>query len=154
MKVYLIRHGQAVSSHVDLQRPLSDQGRADVRRIASFIEPLEISVEHIWHSGKPRATQTAEILSGVVTAAKGCSSRADLGPNANASAIADEIEAYDADLMIVSHLPFLWNLTSLLASGRDTADVVAFSAGTIVCLERRDRGAWQISWMVTPELLA
>ena len=153
MHVYLIRHGEAVSSHVDRQRPLSERGLADVRRIASFIEHLGISVEHIWHSGKPRAAQTAEILAGAVAAAKGCSPRPDLGPNADASTIAEEIEAYDTDLMIVSHLPFLWNLTSLLAAGRDTADVVAFSAGTTVCLERQDRGAWQIDWMVTPEIL-
>ena len=38
------------------------QGRADVRKVASFIRPLKISVEHIWHSGKLRAAQTAQIL--------------------------------------------------------------------------------------------
>lgn len=154
MKVYLVRHGDAVSSEVDSQRPLSEQGRAEVRRIASFIEPLQISVEHIWHSGKLRAAQTAEILAGVVAAAKGCSARGDLGPNAGVSSIADELEAYDTDLMIVGHLPFLWNLTSLLVAGRETADVVAFSAGAFACLDRRDPGVWQINWMVTPELVA
>ncbi len=154
MKVYLIRHGEAVSSHVDRQRPLSEQGRADVGRIASFIKPLGISVEHVWHSGKSRAAQTAEILAQAVTTAKGCLARPDLGPNADPATIAEEIEAYDADLMIVSHLPFLWNLASLLVAGQETADVVAFSAGTIVCLERRDPGLWQIDWMVAPELLA
>ena len=153
MKVYLIRHGDAVSSDVDPKRPLSEQGRAAVRRIASFVRPLEISVEHIWHSGKPRAAQTAEILAGAVSAEEGYSSRDDLGPNADASTIADELEAYDADLMIVSHLPFLWNLTSLLAAGRETADVVTFSAGTMACLKRRDPGLWQINWVVSPEIL-
>ena len=153
MKVYLIRHGEAVSSNVDPQRPLSDKGRADVRKIASFIKPLEISVEHVWHSGKPRAAQTAEILAETVSTEKGCSFRDGLRPNANASAIADELEAYDTDLMIVGHLPFLWNLSALLATGRETAAVVAFSTGTIVCLERRDPGLWQIDWTVAPELL-
>ncbi len=154
MKVYLIRHGEAVSSSVDSQRPLSDQGRADIRKIASFIRPLALSVEHLWHSGKSRAAQTAEILAGAVSAEKGCSSRDCLGPNADVSAIADELEAYDTDLMIVGHLPFLWNLTSLLVAGTETADIVAFSAGTITCLKRRDPGAWQISWVITPELFA
>ncbi len=154
MKVYLIRHGEAVSSDVDPQRPLSEQGRADTRKIASFIRPLEISVEHIWHSGKSRAAQTAEILAGAVSAEEGCLSRDGLGPNADASTIADELEAYDTDLMIVSHLPFLWNLTSLLVAGRETTDVVTFSAGAIVCLKRRDPGVWQINWMVAPEILS
>ena len=154
MKVYLVRHGDAVSSSVDRQRPLSEQGMADIRRIASFLKPLEISVEHIWHSGKPRAAQTAEILAGAVSAEKDCSSRDDLGPNSDASTIADELEAYDTDLMIVGHLPFLWNLTSLLTAGRQTGDIVAFSAGAMACLERRGPGVWQINWMIAPELLA
>ncbi len=154
MKVYLIRHGDAVSSEVDPERPLSDQGRAEVRKIASFIKPLGICVEHIWHSGKARAAQTAEILAGAVSAEKGCSGRDGLGPNAYAPNIADELEAYDTDLMIVSHLPFLWNLTSLLATGKQTTDIVTFSAGAIACLKRRDPGIWQVEWMVTPEILA
>jgi phosphohistidine phosphatase len=118
-----------------------------------FISPLEISVERIWHSGKLRAAQTAEILAGVVSAAKGCSAREGLGPNAGVSTIADELEAYGTDLMIVGHLPFLWNLISLMAAGRETADIAAFSAGAIACLKRRDPGVWQIDWMVTPEIL-
>lgn len=154
MKVYLVRHGDAVSSSVDPQRPLSEQGLADIRRIASFVRPLEISVEHIWHSGKLRAVQTAEILAEAVEAAKNCSSRDDLGPNSDASTVADELEAYDTDLMIVGHLPFLWNLTSLLATGRETADVIGFSAGAMACLERRSPGVWQINWMVSPEIMA
>ncbi len=153
MKVYLVRHGDAVSSEIDRQRPLSDKGRADVRKIASFIRPLKVCVERIWHSGKPRAAQTAEILAGAVATEKGCSVREGLGPNGDVSTIADELDAYDTDLMIVGHLPFLWNLTSLLAAGRETADVVAFSAGAMACLKRRDHGVWRIVWMVAPKLL-
>ncbi|MEA3226740.1 MAG: phosphohistidine phosphatase SixA, partial [Planctomycetota bacterium] len=139
MKVYLIRHGEAVSSGVDPQRPLSEQGRADVRKIAAFIKPMGIHVEHIWHSGKPRAAQTVEILAGAVAAEKDCSSHEGLKPNDAASAIADEINAYDTDLMIVGHLPFLSNLASLLTAGRKTV-VVAFDAGAIACLEQRNHG--------------
>jgi phosphohistidine phosphatase len=154
MKVYLVRHGEAVSSHVDPQRPLSGQGRADVQKLAVFIEHLRISVEHIWHSGKLRAAQTAEILSSAVSAEKSCSSRGDLGPNDDVATIADELDVYDKGLMIVGHLPFLWNLTSFLAAGRETADAVAFSAGAIACLERSDPGTWRINWLITPELLS
>ncbi len=153
MKVYLIRHGEAVCSGVDPRRPLSEEGRDNIRKIASFIKPLGIYVEHIWHSGKPRAAQTAEILAGVVSVEKDCSSREGLGPNADVSTIAHELDAYDTDLMIVGHLPFLENLVSLTVAGKETAEVVAFSAGTIACLKRRNHGTWQINWMITPELL-
>ncbi len=142
-----------MSAGVDPRRTLSEEGRADVRKIASFIRPLGVHVEHIWHSGKARAAQTAEILAGVVTVERDCSSREDLGPNADVLAIAHELDAYSADLMIVGHLPFLDNLVSLLVAGRETADVVAFSAGAMACLRRPNHGPWQINWMITPELL-
>lgn len=152
MKIYLVRHGEAVSSEVDPKRPLSEQGLVDVRKVASFIRPLKISVEHIWHSGKLRAAQTAEIMTGVVVG-KDYSAHESLGPNDDVTNIADEIEAYDTDLMIVGHLPFLAYLASLLVAGKETANVVAFDAGSIACLNRSDSGRWQIEWMITPELL-
>ncbi len=153
MKVYLIRHGDAVSSDVDPDRPLSEQGRADVEKIASFVKHLHIHVEHIWHSGKLRAAQTGEIMAGAVTAAKGCSSRDGLKANDDVSAVAEELGAYDTDLMIAGHLPFLDDLTALLAAGKETADIVHLSAGAIACLNRTDPGVWQIDWMITPEIL-
>ena len=153
MKVYLVRHGEAISSQIDPRKPLSKQGLIDIRKVASFIKPLKISVEHIWHSGKLRAAQTAEILTESVSAEKGCSSHDNLGPNDDVSIIADEIEAYNTNLMIVGHLPFLAYLTSLLVSGKDTADVIAFDAGSIACLNRSDPGRWQIEWMIAPKIL-
>jgi phosphohistidine phosphatase len=154
MKVYLVRHGEAVSSQFDPQRPLSKQGLADIRKVASFIKPMSISVEHIWHSGKLRAAQTAEILAESVLVEKDCSAHEALGPNDDVTIIVDELEAYDTDLMIVGHLPFLAYLASLIVAGTQTANVAAFDAGSIACLNRRDRSQWQIEWMITPEFLA
>jgi len=154
MKVYLVRHGEAVSSQFYPQRPLIEQGLADIRKVASFIKPLEISVEQIWHSGKLRAAQTAETLAESVSVEKDCSAHKDLMPNDDVTIIADELEAYDTDLMIVGHLPFLAYLTSLLVAGTQTANVAAFDAGAIACLNRRNRGQWQIEWMITPKILA
>jgi phosphohistidine phosphatase len=154
MKVYLVRHGEAVSSQLDPERPLSKQGLAEVRKVASFIKPLKISVEHIWHSSKLRASQTAEILSESVSVEKDCSAHKGLGPNDNVTIIADELEAYNTNLMIVGHLPFLAYLTSLLVSGKEAADIIAFDAGSIACLNRSDPSRWQIEWMITPKILS
>ena len=90
MKVYLVRHGDAVSSQFDPQRPLSEQGRADIQKVASFIKPLGISVEHVWHSGKLRAAQTAEILAGAVLVEEDCSAHEGLRPNDDVTIIAEE----------------------------------------------------------------
>jgi phosphohistidine phosphatase len=153
MKVYLVRHGEAVSSESDPKRPLSEEGRADIRKVASFIKPMRITVEHIWHSGKLRAVQTAEIIAKSVAVTKDCSAHEGLGPNDDVSTIADEMETYNANLMLVGHLPFLAYLISLLVSGKETINVAALDAGSIACLNRSDPGRWQIEWMITPEIL-
>jgi phosphohistidine phosphatase len=146
MKVYLARHGEAVSSQVDAERPLSEQGRAGIRNVASYIKPLKISVEHIWHSGKLRAAQTAEILSDAMTV-KNCSARKGLKPNDDVSIIAGELEAYNSDLMLVGHLPFLAYLASLLIADGDN---ISFDTGTIICFSRNNPGRWQIEWTISP----
>ena len=67
--------------------------------------------------------------------------------------VAGELDAYDTDVMIVGHLPFLAYRASLFVAGKETANVAAFDAGSIACLSRRDPGRWQIEWMITPEIL-
>jgi phosphohistidine phosphatase len=154
MKVYLVRHGEAVSSQSDSKRPLSEQGRVDVRKVAAFIKPLGISVEHIWHSGKLRAAQTAEILAESVSVEKDCLTHENLGPNDDVSIIANELEAYNTNLMLIGHLPFVAYLTSMLVTGKETSNVAAFDAGSIACLNHSDPGQWHIEWMITPKLLS
>ncbi len=151
MKLYLARHGHAVSSSVAPQRPLSDQGRADIRKVAASLEPLQISVEHIWHSGKLRARQTAEFLSEAVHSANAPQARTGLSPNDSTQDLAIELEAYNADLMIVSHLPFVGILASLLTTGRQTTNPFDFTAGSIACLTRKNPTRWQIEWFISPD---
>jgi phosphohistidine phosphatase len=114
---------------------------------------MGITIEHIWHSSKLRAAQTAEILAETIKVNKGCSEHEALGPNDDVTILAGELDAYDTDLMIVGHLPFLAYLASLLVAGQETCNVAAFDAGSIACLNRRNPGQWQIEWMVTPEIL-
>ncbi len=55
--------------------------------------------------------------------------------------------------MIVGHLPFLSKLASSMVVDDDSASVVAFKEGGIVCLEKNEDMVWHIAWMVVPELL-
>ena len=60
MRVYLVQHGLAKEKSEDAERPLSDQGREDVARVAGFLSLFEKpQPEKIIHSGKLRAAQTA-----------------------------------------------------------------------------------------------
>ncbi len=153
MKLYLVQHAKAVSEDVNPERPLSDQGRRDIQRVAAFIKPLNLSVDYLWHSTKTRAIQTAEILAEVIKINKEKIERDGLAPNDDVTAINDELASAQQDTMIVSHLPFVGKLASLLLTGREFADTVAFRQGGIVALSSSKENQWQIEWMVIPELL-
>ena len=62
MMLYLVRHGDAVGADVNPTRPLSEEGREEVLKVAHHLKKNRIEVDHIWHSGKVRAIETAEII--------------------------------------------------------------------------------------------
>lgn len=163
MKLYLVQHAKAASKQEDPQRPLTEEGRRDIQRVAAFIKPLKLCVDYLWHSGKRRAEQTAGFLAEVVRINKEQTVRDGLGPNDDVGVIRDELASIETDVMIVGHLPFLSRLASLLLAGSEprpsergggeSANMVAFKQGGIVCLNRSEDNQWQIDWMVTPELI-
>jgi len=76
-----------------------------------------------------------------------------LSPNDAPEPIAEEIEKTGQDLMIVGHLPFLSRLAGLLLTGNPLAEPAAFEKASVVCLRQNEDGRWQLSWMVTPDIL-
>ncbi len=153
MKLYLVRHGEAVADLIDPARPLSPKGNAEVCRVAEFLKTSNISVECIWHSTKLRARQTAELLAQAVAQKPRLQERKGLSPNDPVEELEQALAGQRQDLMIVGHLPLLAELASLLLAGDPVIRHTAFPPAGVVCLERPGRGAWQVRWMVTPELL-
>ena len=153
MKLYLVQHAKAASEQVDPQRPLTEEGRSDIQKVAAFIKPLNLCVDYLWHSGKKRAAQTAEVLAEVIRISKTQSARDGLGPTDDVRAFKDEVVSAEGNIMVVGHLPFLSKLASLLLAGAESANMVAFKNGGIVCLERCEKNQWQIDWAVIPELI-
>ena len=65
MKICFLRHGEADWPNWDKpddERPLTDRGCREMRRVAKFLDRLEFSVDAILTSPLPRASQTAEIV--------------------------------------------------------------------------------------------
>jgi phosphohistidine phosphatase len=153
MRLYLVQHGEAYPKDVDPQRQLTEKGRSDVAKVAQFLRPLKLSVAAIWHSGKLRARQTADILADSVTIQKGVVERQDLAPKDPVMPVRREIEQRGQDLMIVGHLPFLGKLAASLVTASDGVEVVSFRYGAVVCLEQSAEGKWTVGWMIAPDLL-
>ena len=62
MQLYLVHHGDAVPPSVDPQRPLLEGGRVSVERVAQRAATKGVVPVIIWHSGKLRTRQTAEVF--------------------------------------------------------------------------------------------
>ncbi len=153
MKLYLAQHARAASEEVDPQRQLTEGGLRDIQKVAEFIRPLNLCVDYLWHSGKKRAEQTAEVLADAIKINEEHITRDGLGPNDDVTALKGELGTSQQDIMIVGHLPFLAKLTSLLLAGSASANTVAFKQAGIVCLNHSGGDQWQLEWMIIPELL-
>jgi phosphohistidine phosphatase len=153
MKLYLIQHGEAASEQVDPRRPLTAQGREDVRRVAALLKAARVKPALIYHSEKLRAKQTAEIIASALAAPELIRERKGLLPQDALNDLAQEISRSANDLMIVGHLPFLSKLATFLLLGKEEGNLVAFQQGGVVCLKRAEEQRWQVAWMVVPEIL-
>ena len=105
MTVYLMQHGTPVSKDKDPERPLSDQGRKDVESSAEFLYKRGIRVQEVFHSGKRRALETAEIMSARLNPGTEPKAMEGLSPLDDVGEIADKINKEGGDLLIAGHLP-------------------------------------------------
>ena len=153
MKLYLVQHAEACTKDIDPQRPLTDQGRQDIARLAAMLQHAGIRVGRIIHSGKLRAKQSAEGLGQVLAPALDLETSGLLNPNDNPRAFDWQSESWDTDTLIVGHLPFMAKLVSHLLSGDENRIAAGFTPGSVVCLESHHDGHWQLNWMLRPELL-
>lgn len=152
MKLYLMQHGRALSKEEDAARPLSEAGRRETARVLALLAPLGLAVHEIRHSGKTRAAETAEMLSGAVASARGLVAAEGLQPKDPVEATAEALHAETEDVALVGHLPHLERLAALLLAGDPEAGAVAFQPGGVVRLERDATGRWRLEWAVVPAL--
>lgn len=153
MRLYLMQHGHAKSKEEDPDRPLTEQGRTEVEWVASFLaRGAEGRRVRVLHSGKSRARETAELLAASLDEAT-VEETDGLAPMDDPQVWGHRAGALDEGAVLVGHLPHLARLASLLLSGDPDRDLVAFSNGGLVCLDRRDDGGWTLRWSVIPSLL-
>jgi phosphohistidine phosphatase len=157
-RLYILQHGDAIHKRENPDRPLSSDGQYDIQRLAGRMAEGSIGgdmdIGYILHSGKLRAEQTAQIIS--EESGFNVSVEKTSGINAKDNA-ADFIEDQNLNKnmdvgngMIVSHMPFVSNLCSILLTG--SADVeFDFKPGTLVCLFY-EYEEWSMEYMIRPEV--
>jgi phosphohistidine phosphatase len=152
MSVYLVQHGISLKKDVDPERGLSEEGIAEVERIAAVAKNYEVTVSRIEHSGKKRARQTAEIIAFALIPGQMSEARDGLNPLDDVAAIARRLHSAD-NLMLVGHLPFMERLTAYLITGSMERTVFRFQNGGILCMDQDpDACTWHIKWTLMPHI--
>ncbi|MES9947054.1 MAG: phosphohistidine phosphatase SixA [Candidatus Thiodiazotropha sp.] len=153
MKLYLVQHAEACTKEINPDRPLTEQGKQDIDRLATFLKQAGIHADRVIHSGKLRAVQTAQYLSNKIAHGIELEVSTCIKPNDNPKALDLQGEDWQKDTLVVGHLPFMAQLVSYLVVEDEGKLITAYQPGSVVCLERMNDARWQINWMLRPELL-
>lgn len=150
MALYMVQHGLSLPKDQDPEKGLAPEGIEDVQRIAAVAQNYGVKVERILHSGKKRALQTAEILANVLKPGAGIEEIGNINPLDDVAAFAAQVD-FQANTMVVGHLPFLERLTSLLISGQPEPIVFKLQNGGILCLDQiENQDTPAIKWALMP----
>ena len=150
MKLYLMRHGQAAMKVMDPAQGLTQEGAADIKRLAQQLKQQGIRFQQVIHSEKTRSQQTAEIMTAEIAPEVTLALHDNIKPNDDPHALLAEIGDWQDDTLVVSHLPFVPTLLGLLSGHLGATDAVEFYPGTVVCVFRLADGDWQFEWVATP----
>ena len=154
MNLYLVQHGRPLPKEENPEKPLSEAGRMDIERTAAFLRRAGVVPEVIFHSGKTRALQTAEIMADVLRPSCTPLQRDGLAPKDDVEEICRDMEGTDRDTMLVGHLPHLGRLAGRLITGDAARPVAAFQQGAVLCLRpNEEQKGWQVAWMLAPEIM-
>ena len=150
MSIYFSQHGKSASKSEDPERRLTADGAAEVERVASFMAESGCAVGIIWHSGKVRAAQSAEIFAAALNPAGGVRTRDGIEPLDDVTALAAHLDE-DRNEMFVGHLPFMERMISYLVLGDPERRVLRFRNGGVVRMDwHAEESRWIIDWAAYP----
>lgn len=147
MKIYLVRHGEAVTPDINPEKPLSPQGRENIEKIARYLGSKSFPLNLILHSDKARARETAQIMAEHLAPEVKPEEYPGLGPNDPIGEGFVRVGVEDGDCMIVGHLPYLNKFVGHAIAGNEGLELINFQTGTTVCLESRN-GGFVVNWIV------
>jgi phosphohistidine phosphatase len=159
MELYILRHGDAVDRVTggyarDADRPLTDEGRAEVLGVAGGLSRIGVTLDLLLTSPLVRAAQTAEIVASVVTVASGPTTC----PALAGGELREILDAARAGrrTMVVGHMPSLGELASWLAWGDPSLTLSLRTAGLcrVDLADGQQPGQGDLRWLLPPRLAA
>ncbi len=158
LDLYLVQHAEAKTKEEDPERSLTNEGRKAIEAVSAHCAMLNIKMDSIYHSGKLRAQQTAEVLARHLNAMEKLRMQPGLDPLDDVKPtqewLARQAEQGVSAIAIVGHLPFLEKLVSVLTTRDQQAGVVALRHAGVVKLIPKQGGLYAVEWILTPEIVA
>ena len=146
MAYYFVQHGKSYSKEDDPQQSLTEEGIQETKKVAEALGTRIIKLNHIYHSGKKRAEQTALIFAQIFGLENEVKAIDGINPM-------DDVKSFALvlpdDTLIVSHLPFLEKLTNYLVGGDESlkTNIVDYTNSHVVCLEKNMHTGFQVAWI-------
>jgi phosphohistidine phosphatase len=162
MNVYLLRHAHALDigeagAQTDEERPLSDQGRQQMKLVSDAVKRLGLKFDQVLSSPLRRATETALALcsgGGIPqTALLTCD---QLEPGVSSKKLMKRLRSLEAeDVVLVGHAPDLGEHAAwLIGSKRCQLELAKAGLAFIRCDAPPRKGVGTLVWLLAPEVLA
>ncbi len=161
MKLFFLRHGIAAEKGAftrDADRPLTEEGIKEMKKIAKGMAALEVRPDVIYSSPFVRAKQTAEIAADTLKLGSKLKFHDALQADSNPSKLIQELAHTSRppeSVMLVGHEPTLSLLISCLLTGK-IEGILALKKGGLCKLETDDLKfgkCAELKWLLTPKQL-
>lgn len=160
MRVYLLRHAEAVPGTPDASRDLTGHGQRQVATLAKGAGAVALAdVLAIEHSPLVRAVRTAQLLRLATGSSLPLKVLAGLEPAEDPRPTAALLGKSRRSRLLVGHNPHLAALAALLLEMTAGGEAIRFRKAGLMALERTAKptrtqpyGAWSLLWMMPPDL--
>jgi phosphohistidine phosphatase len=156
MRLYFLRHADALEGSDDAARPLSPRGWRQARRLGRFLEESGIAFDLAYSSPLVRSCETAEAI-------LHCCGAVPVKQLRKVNALLNDASQKQFDgwlrglpdaghVLLVGHAPTLPERVRVLL-GMGDPDALKLPKGAVVCIGTDDRQAGTLKFFVTPKLL-
>jgi phosphohistidine phosphatase len=156
MRLYFVRHADAVPGGDDAARPLSDKGERDAVKMGRYLARLDTKFDAAYSSPLVRARQTAEFILKACPLPKG--KKLELTEALTNDTSWNSLQRWLASLpkadniLLVGHAPSIDEHASRLLGISDPA-ALSFPKGAVACLETEDLSHAELKLFLGPKRL-
>jgi phosphohistidine phosphatase len=156
MKLYFLRHTDALEGAEDAARRLSPKGKAQAHKIGQFLKRAEINFDAAYCSPLIRARETAEVVLEV-------SNGQNEAKLEETKALLNEVSLEEFDdwldglpgvrhVLLVGHAPSIGERVCHLLGVSDSSRL-KFSKGGLACVQTEERRTGELKFLVSPKVL-